>query len=127
MARDNYGAYEPKDSPLVPMEPPFKRQPDEGSAKRKQIEDLYYVNKNHPLEMDPTSDAGNANRRIPKGYTPENNLYDAYCNYDGYEAGSKIIVAMDEYKVLENTTMAVPVVYAENCQTIDGQNGKERI
>lgn len=127
MARDNYGAYEAEGSPLVPMEPPFKRQPDEGTTLRQKWEDAYYVDKNHPLEMDPRSDASNANRRIPKGYTPEKVLYDAYCNYDGYEAGSKFIIALDEYKVLENTVYGVPVEYAEDCQTIDGQMGKERI
>jgi hypothetical protein len=127
MARDNYGSYEALGSPLVPMEPPFKQQPDEGSNQRQNRENRDYVDKNHPMEMDPTSDASSADRRIPRGYTPQKNLYDPYCNYDGYEAGNTTIVALDEYKVLENTVFAVPVVYAEDCQTIDGQNGKERI
>jgi len=127
MARDNYGAYEAEGSPLVPMEPPFKRQPDEGTPLRRKWEDAYYVDKNHPMEMESDSNASNPNRRIPKGYTPEINQYDAYCNYDGYEAGSKFIIALDEYKVLENTVFSVPIKYAEDCQTIDGQNGKERI
>lgn len=126
MARDNNGAYEAKGSPLVPMEPEWGN-PDKGSAKLQQVLNNYYVDKTHPDSWKSNSDASNANRAIPKGYVPEQNMYDPYCNYDGYEGGNKVLVNWDEYKVLENTALAVPVVYAEDCQTIDGQNGKERI
>jgi hypothetical protein len=126
MARDNYGAYEAEGVPLVPMEPEWNT-PDKGGAGLRQVLDNYYVDKTHPDSWKSDSDPSNPDRRIPKGYTPQLNQYDPYCNYDGYEAGSKIIVALDEYKVAESTVLAVPVVYAEDCQTINGQNGKERI
>lgn len=126
MARDNYGAYEAEGSPLVPMESEWG-QPDKGSLKLRQVLDNYYVDKTHSDSWKSDSDASNPNRRIPKGYTEEPNMYDPYCNYDGYEAGNKVIVALDEYKILNNTVQAVPIVYAEDFQTIDGQGGKERI
>lgn len=126
MARDNYGVYETEGSPRVPMEPEWGTV-DKGSAKLRQVLDNYYVDKTHPDSWKSDSDASNPNRSIPKGYVPGTNLYDPYCNYDGYEAGTKIIVALDEYKVAESSVLAVPVVYAEDCQTINGQNGKERI
>lgn len=126
MARDNTGAYEAEGSPLVPMEPEWGN-PDKGSAKLRQVLDNYYVDKTHPDSWKSDSDPSNPNRRIPKGYTPELNQYDPYCNYDGYEGGNKTLVNWDEYKIAESSVLAVPVVYAEDCQTIDGQSGKERI
>lgn len=126
MARDNYGAYEAKGSPLVPMEPEWGN-PDEGTAKLQQIMEMGYVDKTHPDTWKSDSSASNPNRSIPKGYVPEMNQYDPYCNYDGYQGGSKILVNWDEYKIAESSVLAVPVVYAEDCQTIDMQNGKERI
>jgi hypothetical protein len=127
MARDNYGAYDGTGYSLVPMEPKFRPQPDNGTAKRQEIEDAFYVDKSHPEIMGTNSDASNANRVIPKGYAPQVSMYDAFCDYAGYQAGNKTLVDLDEYKVLENTVFAVPIVYAEDCQTTNGQGGKERI
>lgn len=126
MARDNYGAFEPEGVPLVPMEPEWGN-PDKGSAKLREVLDNYYVDKTHTTDWRSNSDASNADRAIPKGYVQVPNQYDPYCNYLGYEGGSKILVGWDEYKILEETVQSVPIVYAEDCQTIDGQNGKERI
>lgn len=119
--------YMNKGVPLEPMDAePSSDIPKDRPERAKWI-DAYYTDKTHPREMYPTSDASDAGRHIPKGYTPVRNEYDAYCNYDGYEAGNKVNIALDEYKVLDSTVFAVPVVYAEDFQTIDGQNGKERI
>jgi hypothetical protein len=65
MARDNYGSYEAKGVPLVPMEPGWGN-PDEGSAKLRQVLDNYYVDKTHPDTWKSDSDPSNPNRRIPR-------------------------------------------------------------
>jgi hypothetical protein len=126
MARDNYGKYDNQGVPLVPMESEWG-QPDKGPAKLRQKLDQFYVDKTHPQSMASNSDPSSADRSIPKGYTQVANQYDPYCNYSGYEAGNTTLIALDEYKIAEMTVQAVPVVYSEDCQTIDGQSGKERI
>lgn len=114
-------------SPLWPMEPEPSRDIPADRPLRAQWTDAYYTDKTHPQEMFPTSDASDPGRRIPRGYTPTQNRYDPYCDYAGYEAGTKTIIDMDEAKVLDSTVWAVACVYAEEMQTIDGQNGRERI
>jgi hypothetical protein len=126
MARDNYGAFEAEGAPLVPMEPEWNN-PDEGGPWLKKAMDAWYVDKTHQDTWRSDSDPSNPNRRIPKGYVPTINQYDPYCDYAGYEAGNKLIIPLDEYKVAESSVLAVPVCYAEEHQTIDGQNNKERI
>jgi hypothetical protein len=126
MATDNYGRFDNKGNPLVPMESEWGN-PDKGPARLQQKLNQFYTDKTHPQAMSSNSDASDAGRTIPKGYQPVANQYDPYCDYAGYEAGNTTIIALDEYKVAESTVFAVPVVYSEDCQTIDGQNGKERI
>lgn len=111
-------------SPLIPMEPEFRPNTDNPSAVRQIMAD-YYTDKKQPIDSD--SSGVGPNRSIPKYNTPETNLYDPYCNYLGYEAGNKVLVGWDEYKILNSTVNAVAVVNADDCQTIDGQGGKERI
>lgn len=119
--------YQNAGDPLTPMEPEPASDIPKDSPLRAQWIDAYYTEKTHPKTMFPASDASDAGRIIPKGYIPGRNQYDAYCDYAGYEAGNKTLIDLDEYKVLESVVFAVPIVYAEDCQTIDGQNGKERI
>jgi hypothetical protein len=126
MARDNYGSYEAEGNPLVPMESEWGN-PDKGPAKLQQKLNQFYVDKTHPQSMKSSSDASDSGRMIPKGYTQVANQYDPYCNYAGYEGGNTTLIGWDEYKIAESTVQAVPIHYAEDCQTIDGQGGKERI
>lgn len=126
MPTDNYGKYKGEGVPLTPMEAEWG-QPDKGPARLRERLDGYYVDKTHTGDWRSDSDPGNADRRIPKGYDQVPNQYDPYCNYLGYEGGSSYVIGWDEYKIAEMTVQAVPIVYAEDHQTIDGQNGKERI
>lgn len=126
MARDNNGKYEAEGNPLVPMEPEWGN-PDVGPAKLQEKLNGFYVDKTHTTDWRSNSDASDANRSIPKGYVQVANQYDPYCNYLGYEGGNTTLIGWDEYKIAESTVQAVPIAYAEDCQTIDGQNGKERI
>lgn len=126
MARDNYGNYEAEGNPLVPMESEWGN-PDKGPARLREKLNGFYVDKTHTNDWKSGSDASSADRAIPKGYVQTANQYDPYCNYMGQEGGSTYIIGWDEYKIAEATAQAVPISYAEDCQTIDGQNGKERI
>jgi hypothetical protein len=126
MARDNYGDYEAEGNPLVPMESEWG-QPDKGPQRLRERLDGYYVDKTHTPSMASGSNASDASRSIPKGYNQVPNQYDPYCNYAGYEGGNTTLISWDEYKIADSTVQAVPVVYAEDCQTIDGQSGLERI
>lgn len=126
MPNDSTGRYDGSGVPLTPMEPEWG-QPDKGPAKLREVLDAFYVDKTHTDDWRSDSDASNPDRRIPKGYDVVPNQYDPYCNYLGYEAGNKTLVGWDEYKQLEMTVQSVPIRYAEDVQTIDGQGGKERI
>ena len=116
MSNENYGE--------VPMEGEFDTKPD-FAAKVKEVVGWSYTDKQEPLNEAP--DGVGPDRKIPKAFEPEPALYNPFCNYDGFKGGSKTIFNQDEYKILNNTVKATPVVYAEDFQTIDGQGGKERI
>jgi hypothetical protein len=116
MGSTNYGE--------VPMEGEFLTKPDL-APKVKDVLGWYYTDKSEPLNEAP--DGVGPDRKIPKAFEPEPVRYDPYCNYDGYEGGNKTMITFDEYKILNNTVKSVPVEYAEDCQTIDGMNGSERI
>lgn len=108
-----------RNDPLVPMDPEF------GMPDGTDIDPLNYADKVYNPAF--TSDEIGPNRAIPKGFVQEQKHGEPYCNYDGYEAGNTTLVQLDEYKVIRNTVLVTPIVYAEDCQTIDGMNGSERI
>lgn len=70
-------------------------------------------------------------RSIPKGFDGESRQYEP-CYGDNVRTsitvqGSSFVTAIDEQKALSNMVLSIPVTYAEDHQSIDGQNGKERI
>jgi hypothetical protein len=108
----------------VPMEGQFSLKPDL-APKIKEAMASYYTDKQEPVDVAP--DTVGPNRKIPKAFEPEPVMYDPYCNYLGYEGGARTLISWDEYKITNNTVKSVPVEYAEDCQSIDGMNGSERI
>jgi hypothetical protein len=70
-------------------------------------------------------------REIPKGYNVEPRQYDPACppatSKSDTTAGTNTLTNLAEHDALCNMVMSVPIVYAENKQSIDGQEGKERI
>lgn len=105
--------------PLVPMDPAF------GLPDGTDVDTLNYADKVYNPNFE--SDTVGPNRAIPKGYQVEQAQNAPYCNYDGYEGGRIGIMQVDEFKVTRNAINSIPIVYAEDCQTIDGMNGSERI
>lgn len=105
--------------PLVPMDPEF------GMPGGNEIDPANYADKVYNPAFE--TDGVGPNRTIPKGYQVERAMNDPYCNYDGYEGGHINVLNVDEFKVVRNAVNAIPIVYAEDCQTIDGMNGSERI
>lgn len=85
-------------------------------------------NKNTLRGMPEPPETATPGRTIPKGYTYENKTYIPCAGRDSItEQGSSFATALDEQTALSNMVLSINCVYAEDFQSIDGQNGSERI
>ena len=88
-------------------------------------------NKNTLRGMPEPPETATPGRSIPKGYNYENKQYTPQCVPPASEsitmAGSSPWTALDEQTALSNMVLSIDCVYAEDFQSIDGQNGQERI
>jgi hypothetical protein len=65
-----------------------------------------------------------------KGYTVVPKVYDPACAKQGMsqsDQGTHIFTALDEREALDNMVQSIPIVYSEDKQNIDGQDGAEDI
>lgn len=85
--------------------------------------------KNTLVGMPDPPDIATPGRKIPKGFDMQSKQYDPYCNQvqSVSGAGSTFPIALDEQTSLSNMVLSIDCVYAEDLQSIDGQNGQERI